>query len=81
MTFRMYCAHLVRGHQLNDCDSGSWYPVWVEAAVEGLSMSKDCPLAARPDTSKGRLRQLVRPFSLRDEFHRPAGLGWIPPFE
>ena len=76
-TFRMYLAHLVKGCQLNDCDSTSWLTERVRGVAKGLAKSKDNSFATRPAISKDQLCQLVRAFSLRDEFSLLAALGWI----
>ena len=43
----------------------------------GLSKARDCSFAARSAVSPGQLCQLVRTFSLQDEFTLFAVIGWI----
>ena len=73
----MYLAHLVKACQLNDCDATSRYTDRVRGAALGLSKVRDCPFVARPAVSRDQLRQLVKTFSLHDEFILLAVMGWI----
>ena len=80
-TFRVYLSHLVKGHQLHDCGATSWCTDRVKVVTKGLSKPKDGPFATRPAVSSEQFCQLVRTFSLRNEFSPLAVNRRVPTSE